>query len=162
MMYTNTPSQEASEAFLTYYLGEIHRYWETPVGLALPVLKTIAESADFTKDANQVKIVQEWVPVCKTYAALKTEAFAALASVDGGQALTQFAQTMLQGTTDPKAALTTPAAGPRSGREVAAANSRDVMTPDLHGGPATAAPPLRRRAGSAGAPSRWSCWWRRR
>ena len=107
MMYTDTPSQEASEAFLTYYLGEIHRYWETPVGLALPALKTVAESAAFTKDANQAKIAQEWVPVCKTYAALKKEAFAALASVDGGQALTQFAQTMLQGKTDPKAALTT-------------------------------------------------------
>ena len=32
MMYTNTPSQEASEAFLTYYLGQLHTYWETPVG----------------------------------------------------------------------------------------------------------------------------------
>ena len=28
MMYTNTPSQEASEAFLKYYLGQIHTYWE--------------------------------------------------------------------------------------------------------------------------------------
>ena len=36
-----------------------------------------------------------------------TKAFAALASVDGGQALTQFAQTMLQGKTDSKEALTT-------------------------------------------------------
>ena len=54
-----------------------------------------------------MKIVKEWIPVCKTYAALKKESFAALASVDGGQALSQFAQTMLQGKTDPKAALTT-------------------------------------------------------
>ena len=107
MMYTNTPSQEASEAFLKYYLGQIHQYWESPVGVAVPALKSIADSAAYTKDPNQVKIVKEWIPVCKTYAALKKESFAALASVDGGQALSQFTQTMLQGKTDPKAALTT-------------------------------------------------------
>jgi multiple sugar transport system substrate-binding protein len=107
MMYTNTPSQEASEAFLKYYMGQIHQYWESPVGVAVPALKSIATSAAFTKDPNQVKIVKDWIPVCKTYAALKKESFAALAAVDGGQALGQFAQTMLQGTTDPKAALTT-------------------------------------------------------
>lgn len=107
MMYTNTPSQEASEAFLKYYLSQIHTYWESSLGLAIPVLKSIAKSANFTKDPNQVAIVEKWIPVCKTYAAKKTGSFALLASVDGGQALAQFAQTMLQGQTDPKAALTT-------------------------------------------------------
>ncbi len=107
MMYTNTPSQEASEAFLTYYLGQLHTYWETPVGLAVPALKSIATADYYTKNPNQVAIVEKWIPICKTYAAQKTESFAALAAVDGGQALSQFAQTMLQGTTDPKAALTT-------------------------------------------------------
>lgn len=107
MMYTNTPSQEASEAFLKYYLGQIHQYWENPVGVAIPALKSIATSKAFTQDPNQAKIVEEWIPVSKTYASLKRESFAALASVDGGQALAQFAQTMLQGSTDPKAALTT-------------------------------------------------------
>lgn len=107
MMYTNTPSQEASEAFLKYYLGQIHTYWETPVGLAVPVLKSIAGADYYTKDPNQVAIVEKWIPVCKTYAAKKTASFAALAAVDGGQPLAQFAQTMLQGQTDPKTALTT-------------------------------------------------------
>ena len=107
MMYTNTPSQEASEAFLTYYLGQLHTYWETPVGLAVPALKSIATADYYTKNTNQVAIVEKWIPICKTYAAQKTESFAALAAVDGGQALSQFAQVMLQGTTDPKAALTT-------------------------------------------------------
>jgi multiple sugar transport system substrate-binding protein len=106
MMYTNTPSQEASEAFLKYYLSQIHTYWESPVGVAVPVLKSIATSATYTKDPNQVAIVEKWMPVCKTYAALKKESFAALAAVDGGQALSQFAQTMLQGKTDAKTALT--------------------------------------------------------
>jgi multiple sugar transport system substrate-binding protein len=107
MMYSNTPSQEASEAFLKYYFDQLHTYWETPVGLAVPVLKSIATADYYTKDANQVAIVEKWIPVCKTYAAKKTASFAALAAVDGGQTLAQFAQTMLQGQTDPKAALTT-------------------------------------------------------
>jgi multiple sugar transport system substrate-binding protein len=107
MMYTNTPSQEASEAFLKHYLSQIHLYWQSPVGLAVPVLKSIATADYYRKDPNQVAIVEKWIPICKTYAAQKKESFAALAAVDGGQPLAQFAQTMLQGKTDPKAALTT-------------------------------------------------------
>ncbi|TDO51516.1 multiple sugar transport system substrate-binding protein [Kribbella sp. VKM Ac-2527] len=107
MMYTNTPSQEASEAFLKYYLGQLHTYWENPVGMAVPVLKSITTADYYTKDPNQVAIVEKWIPVCKTFAATGTQSFAALAAVDGGQALVQFTQTMLQGKTDPKAALTT-------------------------------------------------------
>ncbi|SRR6266540_2382153 len=107
MMYSNTPSQEASEAFLKYYLSQIHTYWQNPVGVAVPVLKSIASADYYTKDPNQVAIVEKWIPVCKTYAAQKKQSFAALAAVDGGQPLAQFAQAMLQGKTDPKAALTT-------------------------------------------------------
>ncbi|AXK44203.1 ABC transporter substrate-binding protein [Brachybacterium saurashtrense] len=107
MMYTNTPSQEASEAFLTYYLGQLHRYWEQPVGVSLPALTAIADSDAFRAEPNRAKIVDEWVPVCSTYAAQKSESFAALASVDGGQALAQFAQTILQGSASAKDALTT-------------------------------------------------------
>ena len=73
MMYTNTPSQEASEAFLTYYLGQLHTYWETPVGMAVPALKSIATADYYTKNTNQVAIVEKWIPICKTYAAQKTE-----------------------------------------------------------------------------------------
>lgn len=107
MMYTSSPSQEASEAFLTYYLAQLHRYWEEPVGVSLPALKSTAESDEFRADPNRAAIVDQWVPVCKTYAAQKTESFAALASVDGGQALAQFAQTILQGSATAEAALTT-------------------------------------------------------
>jgi multiple sugar transport system substrate-binding protein len=107
MMYTNTPSQAASEAFLKYYLGQIHTYWQNPVGMAVPVLKSITTADYYTKDPNQVAIVEKWIPVCKTFAATGTQSFAALAAVDGGQALVQFTQTMLQGQTDAKAALTT-------------------------------------------------------
>jgi multiple sugar transport system substrate-binding protein len=107
MMYTSSPSQEASEAFLAHYLGEIHRYWEEPVGVSLPALQSTADSEAFRADPNRAKIVDEWVPVCSTYASQKTESFAALASVDGGQALAQFAQTILQGSAGAKDALTT-------------------------------------------------------
>ena len=73
------PVPGGAEAFLKYYLGQIDQYWESLVGVAVPAPKSIADSAAYTKDPNQVKIVKEWIPVCKTYAALKKESFAALA-----------------------------------------------------------------------------------
>lgn len=106
MMYTKTPSQEASEAFMSYYFKNIHEYWDQNQVGGVPVLKSITESESFKKSASQVKIVSEYIPVSTTYAAKGTKLFAGLASVDGGQALTQFAQTMLQGKTDAKTALT--------------------------------------------------------
>jgi multiple sugar transport system substrate-binding protein len=107
MMYTKTPSQAASEAFVTYYFKNIHQYWDAALVGGVPVLKSITDSEGFKKSPSQVKIVKEYIPIGTTYAAKGTKLFAGLAAVDGGQALTQFAQTMLQGKTDPKAALTT-------------------------------------------------------
>jgi len=107
MMYQKTPSQQASEAFVTYYLKNIHQYWDAALVGGVPVLKSIIASEGFTKSPSQVKIVKEYTPISTTYAARGTKLTAGLAAVDGGQALTQFAQTMLQGKTDAKAALTT-------------------------------------------------------
>jgi len=107
MMYAKTPSQQASEAFLTYYLKNIHQYWDAALINGVPVLKSITASDAFTKNPAQVKIVKEYTPISTTYAARGAKLTAGLAAVDGGQALTQFAQTMLQGKTDSKAALTT-------------------------------------------------------
>ena len=107
MMYTKTPSQENSEAFVKHYLSQLHTYWDQNLGLGVPALKSIAESPTYAGDPNNVKVIQEWVPVCKGYSAKKDGASAVVAAVDGGQDLSQFAQTMLQGQTDPKAALTT-------------------------------------------------------
>ena len=106
MMYTKTPSQDASEAFMTYYFKNIHQYWDAGLVGGVPVLKSITDSEAFKKSPSQVKIVKEYTPIATTYAATGTKLFAGLASVDGGQALTQFAQTMLQGKTDSKEALT--------------------------------------------------------
>jgi len=107
MMYAKTPSQQASEAFMTYYFKNIYKYWDAGLIGGVPVLKSITASDAFTKSPAQVKIVKEYTPISKTYAARGTKLTAGLAAVDGGQALTQFAQTMLQGKTDSKAALTT-------------------------------------------------------
>ena len=107
MMYKNTPSQQGSEEFLTYYLKNMKTLWDTNVVPAIPVLKSIAESDNFKKDTQSFKIVKEWQPVSETLAAKSTLAFGALAAVDGSQGLQQFTQTMLQGKTDAKTALQT-------------------------------------------------------
>jgi multiple sugar transport system substrate-binding protein len=111
MMYTKTPSQEASEAFVTYYLKNMHQYWDAKLASGLPVLKSITESAAFKATPSQVKIATEYTPISTTYAATGTKMFAGIAAVDGGPALTQFAQAMLQGKTDSKEALTKLQAG---------------------------------------------------
>ncbi|MEV7134493.1 extracellular solute-binding protein [Arthrobacter sp. NPDC093128] len=105
MMYTNTPSQEASEAFVVYYLGQLKELWKQKLMNALPVFKSITEMPEFTSDPNNVKIVKEYVPIAKTFASRGTALSADLAALDGGQALNQFTQTILTGKTDAKSAL---------------------------------------------------------
>ena len=99
----------------------MHTYWENAVGMSgVPVLKSIATADYYTKDPNQVAIVEKWIPVCKTLAATGTQSFAALAAVDGGQALVQFTQTDAAGQDRRQGGPDHPAAGPRSGRQVTA------------------------------------------
>lgn len=105
MMYKNTPSQEASEEFLVYYMGQIKQLWQKKLMNALPVFKSITELPEFKADANNVKIVKEYVPIAKTFASQGTALNADLAALDGGQALNQFTQTVLTGKTDAKSAL---------------------------------------------------------
>ncbi len=106
MMYKNTPSQDASEAFLTYYMGQLKTLWQQKLMNALPVFKSITELPEFASDPNNVKIVKEYQPIAKTFAAQGTSLNANLAVLDGGQALNQFTQTILTGKTDAKSALT--------------------------------------------------------
>ena len=49
MMYTKTPSQDASEAFMTYYFKNIHQYWDAGLVGGVPVLKSITDSEAFKK-----------------------------------------------------------------------------------------------------------------
>ncbi len=106
MMYKNTPSQEASEEFLVYYLGQLKELWRKKLVNALPVFKSITEMPEFASDPNNVKIVNEYVPIGKTFAAQGTALSGNLSALDGGQALNQFTQTLLTGRTDAKSALT--------------------------------------------------------
>ncbi|MDQ1056963.1 multiple sugar transport system substrate-binding protein [Arthrobacter globiformis] len=114
MMYTNTPSQEASEAFLVYYLGQIKELWRQKLMNALPVFKSITELPEFKQDPNNVKIVKEYQPIGKTFAAQGNTLSADLAVLDGGQALNQLTQTILTGKTDAKSALQAFESGLRS------------------------------------------------
>lgn len=107
MMYTNTPSQEGSEAFLSHFITNMSTLWEQNVIPGLPVLQSIVDLPAFQQQTQKLKIIEEYQPVAKTYATLATRSTAALAQVDGGDSLIQFAQTMFAGQTDPRAALTT-------------------------------------------------------
>ncbi|MDY0908483.1 ABC transporter substrate-binding protein [Microbacterium sp. CFBP9034] len=105
MMYTNTPSQEGSEAFLTAYLDDMKMYWDNKLIDSLPVLKSIVDSEAFQSDAEWVKIIDQWQPVVKPLSYQAETLFADLAAVDGGQGLQQFTQAILGGQTDSKTAL---------------------------------------------------------
>lgn len=106
MMYTNTPSQEDSEAFVTYYLQNMKTLWEQKLVTMIPALKSIAALPQFTESASNKAIVEKWQPILKTTAAKSTTSSAALASIDSGQGLADFAQTLLGATTPAKDALT--------------------------------------------------------
>ncbi|MDQ0801484.1 extracellular solute-binding protein [Arthrobacter sp. SLBN-112] len=106
MMYKNTPSQEASEAFVTHYLQNMKVLWEKKLVSQLPALKSIAGASSFTGSQSNVAIVNKWQPIAKTLATKGTQSSAKLAAIDGGQAMADFCQTLLGGKTDAKSALT--------------------------------------------------------
>lgn len=105
MMYKNTPSQEGSEAFLTWYYQNIATLWKRQLITSLPVLRSITESDTFRANDQLVKVIDEWQPIAKTFAAPGEQLFAGVATVDSTPLLDEFTQTMLQGKTDAKAAL---------------------------------------------------------
>jgi multiple sugar transport system substrate-binding protein len=106
MMYKNTPSQEASEAFVTHYLQNMKVLWEKKLVSQLPALQSIAKAPFFTASQSNVEIVNKWQPIAKTLATKGTQSSAKLAAIDGGQAMADFCQTLLGGKTDAKSALT--------------------------------------------------------
>ena len=97
MMFKTTPSQASSEAFLAYYLDNLHLFWEQGLDADLPVKKSITSLPMFQKDPNLSKAVNEWQPVGKTIAAHSKYPFAALNAVDGGSAMIIMLQELLQG-----------------------------------------------------------------
>jgi multiple sugar transport system substrate-binding protein len=108
MMYKNTPSQEGSEAFLTYYYQNMSPLWTQATGIGLPPLKSITQTKEFQSNANNVKVINEWQPIAKTWAAPGgTALFLGVTTVDGTPAMDTFTQSILGGKTDAKSALTT-------------------------------------------------------
>ncbi|ROQ36776.1 carbohydrate ABC transporter substrate-binding protein (CUT1 family) [Frondihabitans sp. PhB188] len=108
MMYTNTPSQKGSEAFLTYYYKNMAPLWTKNTGVGLPVLQSIADTAEFKANANAVKVIKEWQPISKTWASPGGDAlFAGVTVADGTPAMSNFTQSILGGKVSAKDALTT-------------------------------------------------------
>ena len=107
MMYKNTPSQKGSEAFLSYYVKNMKSLWQQKVEPHLPVLKSIVALPEFQAQTQKVKVIQEWQPVSKTYAALGNTLTPTIAQIDAGQQLNEFTQKMLAGKTDSRTALQT-------------------------------------------------------
>lgn len=108
MMYRNTPSQQGSEAFMTYYYKNMAPLWTKQTGIGLPVLKSIAATPQFRANPNAVAAVEKWLPVSKTWAAPGGDAlFANVSLVDSTPAMTTFAQSVLSLQATPKQALTT-------------------------------------------------------
>jgi multiple sugar transport system substrate-binding protein len=107
MMFSTTPSQESSEAFLAWYLDQIHQYWTSGVETDLPVKKSITKLPVIQNNKNLVKSVDEWQPVGRTIGARADHAFAALNTVDGGSASATFVQQIIQGGRSSKELLET-------------------------------------------------------
>jgi multiple sugar transport system substrate-binding protein len=107
MMFKNTPSQEGTEAFLTYYMQHMKVFWQQKVISSLPVLKSIVDTPEFQSDKQSAKIIEEWQPVNKLYSTLGPRITAGIASLDGGEAVTTFTQKILSGqASDAKGTLT--------------------------------------------------------
>jgi multiple sugar transport system substrate-binding protein len=107
MMYKNNPSIKGSEAFLTYYYQNMAPLWTQNTGIGLPPLKSISKTKEFQADKNKVRIIEEWQPIAKTWAAPGGGAnFLNVTTVDATPAMNTFTQSILSGKTDAKSALT--------------------------------------------------------
>jgi len=107
MMWTNTPSKSISEDFVTYYYQHMKPLWTKRTGIGLPPLTSITKDPVFTQDPNNSKIISDWIPVYKTWAAPGGAGlFYNIANtVDGTAPSYTFAQKILSGNTSAKEAL---------------------------------------------------------
>jgi len=106
MVYANNPSVEGTHAFLTYYYQNMAPLWTEATGIGLPPLKSIAATDEFKQNKNNVKIIEEWQPISKTWAAPGTAAnFLNVTTVDATPAMNVFTQSILGGQTDARSAL---------------------------------------------------------
>ena len=109
-MYTNTPSKAASEKFLEWWNQQFvgkKGFYAQGITAAVPIRKSAIALPQVQADPNLVKIINEWVPVAKPESARYAHIFSGLATVDNGTPMVQCIQSILQGNTTAKAALTT-------------------------------------------------------
>lgn len=102
MMYTNTPSQASSEAFVKYYFENMKVFWEKKLIASLPVMRSIADLPEFAADTQAVKAVNDWVPIAKSFQSPAPQAFPALGAIDGTSVMHTFGQQVYQNKTSPK------------------------------------------------------------
>jgi multiple sugar transport system substrate-binding protein len=106
MVYKNNPNIKGTEAFLTYYYQNMAPLWTQETGIGLPPLTSITKTPEFQANKNNVKIIEEWQPISKTWAAPGTQAnFLNVTTVDATPAMNVFTQSILGGKTDSKTAL---------------------------------------------------------
>jgi multiple sugar transport system substrate-binding protein len=105
MMYKNSPSQDGSSEFLTYYMKELYKIWDAKAIEEMPALNSIVKSKAFRLDSQAVKIAEKWQPIAKTLAAQSVALTPLLAKIDGGTASYNFADTILGGRASAKSAL---------------------------------------------------------
>jgi multiple sugar transport system substrate-binding protein len=113
-MYTKTPSNAASEKFLLWWNQQFvgsKGFYAQGITAAVPIRKSAIALPQVQADPNLVKIINEWVPVAKPESARYAHIFSGLATVDNGTPMVQCIQSILQGNTTAKAALTTLQAG---------------------------------------------------
>jgi multiple sugar transport system substrate-binding protein len=109
MMFKKTPSMAASEDLLQWWIsqfgGKDSLFTRGSTG-AVPVRKSVIAAPQVQANPQLLKIINEWVPIAKEESARCPHLFAGLATVDNGTAMLECIQSILEGGTTAKAALT--------------------------------------------------------
>ncbi|NIG66811.1 extracellular solute-binding protein [Microbacterium sp. Be9] len=98
MMYTGRGDWdvEAVEDFAIYYLSAMEEYWKLGVLNKIPVLQSTVDLPEVQENRNLVKAIDEWLPVARPLFSNADQAFPEINAVDGGQAITTWAQEVIQ------------------------------------------------------------------
>lgn len=96
ILYTGDWDTDVVEDFAVYYLDAMSAYWKKGVLNKVPVRQSILDLPEVQAQPNLVKATKEWLPVGKSLTQLAGEPFPEINAVDGGQAITQWAQQVIQ------------------------------------------------------------------
>ncbi len=96
MLYTGDWDLEVVEDFAVYYLDAMADYWKQGVLNKVPVRQSILDLPEVQDQPNLVKATEEWLPVGRNLTQLASEPFPEINAIDGGQAITQWAQEVIQ------------------------------------------------------------------